>query len=261
MLYLVRKENLKDPMILAMLRKELGETYEDNVFCELARNDSWDAVSARNPGHPWRHMSELYGKAKTKVALICGSGESLKELPETLPAHVTTFAVNRAILRVKADYFACHDTDAWKTYRDHPNVKSAEKLICVQVYTDLKDTPCTLIEVAGEPMRWRKPERRPLYWAESTTGWVIHLAIRMGFEKILLIGMDYPGGGMYDGFVQDGKTRDWQIGQHFGVMERLLGMFSDSEKPQWYERPVEIIDTTPRGYLPVATLPIVEALR
>ena len=67
MIYLVKQSLVNSPRIRAMLRPEFGETFEDHVFSEQVRVDTWNSVSARNPGHPWRHMRDLYGKHEGNI--------------------------------------------------------------------------------------------------------------------------------------------------------------------------------------------------
>ena len=93
--------------------------------------------------------------------------------------------------------------------------------------------PAYAVEVAGDPGRW--PEgNRPLYWNEITLGWCIHLAIRMGAKRIVTIGTDLTTG-YPDGFIQTGRSKDWQLAQHIGCRERTIEMF---------RKDVEILDAS-----------------
>jgi hypothetical protein len=259
MLYITTKGKLNDPRIKAMPRTALGESWEEDVWTNQVRVDTWKAVMRRNPTQPWKNANDLRGAAEGKTVLILGSGKSLSYL-KTIPEGVVTLAVNRAVRHLKPDYWCLHDVDTLAQNMDHPNAEGVPWVCCIQLYSWLKDRPAYLVEVNGEPNRWRDPALRPFYWAESTTGWAIHLAIRMGAKKIVLYGHDYPGNGHFDDYVQAGRDKVWQLGQHFGVMERLLEMFSEAEKPQWLERPVEIVDATPGGFLPLPKVNLEAAL-
>lgn len=245
MFYLVKKNKVNHPHTLARLAGV--ETYHDNIVSDVVRVDCWKAVTRRVPNQPWKHMKELYGTLQGKTAFLCGSGPSLKEMPEK--ANHPVFAVNRSIRHIKADYWCLTDLDAYESSKDHPHAKAAMLVCNIQLYEKLNGVPCYMIENAGDPWRWKEGER-PLYYNETTTGWAIHLAMRMGVDRLVMIGNDGPGGGMFDGHIQDGRDRNWQLDQHYGVMERMLQMFHPDEREKWNDRPMEIIDAS-GGYLPV----------
>lgn len=257
MIYITTKGKVNDPRFRVMPRPQDGETWDDSVWTNEVRIDTWKAVMRRNPTQPWKHMNELYDTLGGRTVLILGTGKSLNDLPE-IPKDVVTFAVNRAVRKVKPDYWCFHDIDTLAQNMDHENAAGAKWVSSIQLYSYLKERPAYLVEVNGEPKRWGNPLQRPLYWAESTTGWAIHLALRMGAGKVVMYGHDYPGAGHYDSYVQPGRDTTWQLGQHFGVMERIFEMFR--EQDQWYERPVELIDATPNGFLPMKKLSLEAAL-
>lgn len=247
MFYVVKRKNLRNPKILSMVDPKRGETWDTHVFSEVVRVDGWKRIQNRCPGEPWRHMRELYGTLDGKTVLISGSGHTLTECPKKVG--IPSFAVNRSIRHLKADYWCVSDKEAYLTNKDHPNAKTATIIANCQLYESLGGVPCFMVEMNPDPWRWPNAEDRPLYWNETTTGWAIHLALRMGAARAVLIGQDAPGRGMYDGHLQEGRDFNWQLDQHYGVMERMLQMFSPSETEKWMERPFEVLDAS-GGYLP-----------
>lgn len=255
MLYIVKKSLVDDPRIRGMLRPEIGETHENNVWSNEVRVDTWKAVSRRNPGHPWRHVKELYGRHDGETLVVAGAGPSLLALRGK--SRHAVLAINRAILEVPAKYWLVHDRDCYLAWKDHPNAKAATKILCIQLYDILKAEPAFLVEVNGMPERWRVVEDRPLYWNECTLGWGLHLAIRMGAKRVCTIGTELSLEGQFDGFVQPGHDRHWQMSQHAGVRERMLEMFTPQEVPHWRDREVEIVDAS-GGELPVPKVSVDE---
>lgn len=246
MLYLVKPSLLKDPRILAMVKAN-GDDPETNLFSSQSRVDSWYAVNQRCPGQPWKHSRELYGKHTGATILITGSGPSVKTLGK-IPKDWVVMSVNRSVtIPERVDYWCACDIEAISQVEPASTVT---RVFGIQTYDHMKGKPFYAVEFNGEPLRWKNPETRPLYWNETTLGWVIHLAIRMGAARIITIGTELSASGQFDGFVQPGKTKDWQVAQHLGVRDRMLGMFTAEEKLQWYERPVEMLDAS-NGYLPI----------
>lgn len=246
MLYLVKPSLLKDPRILAMV-KARGDDPETNLFSTQSRVDSWYAVNQRCPGQPWKHMRELYGRHTGATILITGSGPSVKTLGK-IPKDWVVMSINRSVtVPERVDYWCACDIDAVTQVEPSPSIT---RVFGIQTYDRMKGKPFYAVEFNGAPMRWKNPETRPLYWNETTLGWVLHLAIRMGAARIITIGTELSMEGQFDGFVQKGMKKDWQIAQHLGVRDRMIGMFKPEEKLQWYERPCEILDAS-NGALPV----------
>ena len=255
MLYVVKPSLLKDPRILAMVRAN-GDDPETNLWSSETRVDSWYAVRKRHPDEPWKNSRELYGKHTGATILITGSGPSVKTLGK-IPKDWVVMSINRSVLvPERVDYWCCCDQEAISQVQPASTVT---RVFGIQTYDYMKGKPFYAVEFNGYPLRWKNPETRPLYWNETTLGWVIHLAIRLGAARIITIGTELTAAGQFDGFLQPGKTRDWQGAQHLGVRDRMLGMFSPAEKLQWYERPVEILDAS-NGYLPVSKVRLADVV-
>lgn len=255
MLYLVKPELVNSPRIRAMAKAN-GDDPETSIFGPTVRVDSWEAIQKREPGQPWKHMSELYGTATGKTILITGSGPSVKELKE-IPDDWIVMAVNRSWRACpRVDYWCITDRESIKENADAP--ESMKKVASIQLYTWLKGKDAYMVSFAGDPLRW--PEgKRPLYWNETTLGWVIHLAIRMGADRIITIGTELSEDGQFDGFIPGAGNRAWQVAQHRGVRERMLEMFS-KDAAQWLERPVWMQDAS-NGALPIEKVRIEDAVR
>jgi hypothetical protein len=254
MLYLVKPELIDSPRIRAMAKRN-GDDPDTSIFGPEVRVDSWQAVQKRAPGNPWKHMSELYGTAQGKTVLIAGSGPSVRTL-ESVPEGWTVMAINRSWKACpRVDYWCLTDPSSLKENPDAPETMT--KIVSIQLYSWLIGKPAYMVSFAGNPLRW--PEgKRPLYWNETTLGWVIHLAIRMGAERIITIGTELSEEGQYDGYVQPHRNREWQKAQHFGVRERMLLMFK-KDRDQWLERPVELLDAS-NGALPLPKVRIADAV-
>jgi len=255
MLYIVKPSLLKDPRILALVKKN-GDNPETNLVSTETRVDSWYAVRKRHPNEPWKHSRELYGKHDGATFLITGSGPSVKTLGK-IPKDWVVMSINRSVVvPERVDYWCACDVDAVSQVRP---AQTVTRVFGIQTYDQMKGKPFYAVEFNGTPLRWKLPETRPLYWNETTLGWVIHLAIRMGASRIITIGTELSAAGQFDGFVQPGKSRDWQCAQHLGVRDRMLSMFSPVEKLQWYERPCEILDAS-NGALPVAKVRLADVV-
>jgi len=255
MFYIVNPKKLGSKKLRLLLRE--GDTVEHDVWPNLIRIDSWERVNSRHPGNPWKHMSDLYGKHEGETVLITGSGPSLKDCPVRPP--VTTLAINRSIRRIQADYWLSHDADCYLDAKDHPHAQAAKKVFSISMHETLKGVPCTMIESNWRPERWKDPKTRPLYWNETTLGWAITLAMRMGAKRIVTIGTDLSSAGYWDGYLQPGKDKAWLSSQHYGVASRMKEMLSDDERPHWMDRPVEIVDSS-FGAMPVPKLKLEDAL-
>lgn len=220
----------------------------------------------RYPDRGYIHYKTLEGTAKGKECLILGYGPSRKRF-KSLDYGGAVFAINRAIDEApSADYWCAHEVDVIKS---HATYRSGGSNLITQgansIFDGFQEATARLrvimIDAASDPLRWPK-ETRPLYWNEITFGWVLHLAIRMGFDRIYTLGIDLTQGygpGVHHPGMSDTELRR----QHYGVQVRTEEMFVNPiEKAKWYEREVEILDLS-GGNLPVTKvhglLPAVEA--
>lgn len=255
MLILTTEKKLRSRRLLAMLPE--GDTWEKNIWSNEFRNDTWGAVMDRNPGEPWTHMKALYGRHPGETLIITGSGPSLiPALPLLGKTKHPLMSINRSIKAVPARYFVAHDPDVVVELKEHPNFQAAERIVSCQALEFAKGTAFFGIEAMTQPTRWPS-DRRPLYWNEITLGWAIHLAIRMGFDRIVTVGIDLSTG-YPDGFIQPGRDKDWLYAQHLGARERTLEMFQ-KDKAEWYERPIEILDAS-GGAMPVPKVRLEDVL-
>jgi len=219
---------------------------------------TWKAVKRRRPDAPFLDMRSLYGTLEGKTAFLVGSGPSLNSCPEKLPG--VTIAINRAIERVKADYWAFIDAVAWNLCSQHPNAIAAKKLINagLNVTKALENEPAYLLETAGEPLRWKVKEDRPIYWNESTFSTALHLLVRMGAKRIVCVGCDFSIDRYFDGYEPKGFEGLKTNAVLYVSRARMRDMFGP-DKPQWYEREVEILDASD-GALPVPKVKLEDVL-
>ena len=207
---------------------------------------------------PQKGMRDLYGKYKGETVFVCGSGPSLASCPEKLPG--PTIAINRAITKVKADYWGFVDMEAWRLYGQHENAKGAAKLFGSGLYIMLKDVaPAYLIEACGSPNRYERADNRPLYFNCNTFSWVIHLAIKMGAKRIVTIGCEFSLTPYFDGFMPQGYEVDRkQEGLMLIGRDRMLEMFG-ADMCQWYDPSVELLDAS-GGALPIPKVKLEDVL-
>jgi len=217
---------------------------------------TWKAVKKRRPDAPYLDMRSLYGTIEGQTAFLVGSGPSLNDCPEKLPG--VTIAINRAITRVQADYWAFIDAEAWNLCWNHPNALAAKKIMNagLNVAKALENEPAYLLEAAGAPLRWKIKEDRPLYWNESTFAPALHLLIRMGASRIVCVGCDFSIDRYFDGFEPRGFEGLKTNAVLYIARERMREMFGP-DKPQWYERDVEILDAS-GGALPLPKVKLSE---
>ncbi len=228
------------------------------VFPNCAVHADYEANRRRYPDMKHRGMRELFGTAKGETILICGSGPSLKECP--VKPGVKTFAINRAITRVQADYFAFVDLEAWRLYSEHENAKKATKMFGANMYILLPDVENVCqVDFLGSPNSIKNEARRPLYFNCNTFAWVMHLAIKMGAKRIVTIGCEFSGTPQFDGFVAHGYEGPGVQAKLMNIARnRMLEMFG-ADKDQWFDPNVEILDAS-NGALPVPKVNLKDVL-
>jgi hypothetical protein len=208
-------------------------------------------VLAKDPDCGYTHFKTLEGTAIGKECMILGYGPSRKRFKE-LGYKGTVFALNRAVDEAPdADYWCAHELDVIKSHAHYRAkgstlVTQGAHAVNREFGPAVEGLKIVMIDAAGDPLRWPK-ERRPLYWNEITFGWVLHLAVRMGFQRIYTLGVDLSLGGYAHPAMDNAELER----QHYGVQCRTIEMFNDPvEKRKWYEREVEILDLS-CGNLPV----------
>lgn len=208
---------------------------------------SYEGLKKIRPGNPYKDMRSLYGKYAGQTVFIAGSGPSLLSCPEKLPG--PTFAINRAIKHVKADYFCFCDMKATRDSGSHPNAKAAEWAFGSALHVFMPNTPGYLIEANGNPSNYRVDAVRPLYWNGATFSWVLHWAIRSGAKRVIIVGCEFSLEGYYDGTeVLPNSLQSSRIVSECARI-RVDDMFGP-DKTEWYDPNVEILDAS-NGYLPV----------
>lgn len=219
------------------------------VVWALSLNTGAEWAQKRHPDRGFINYRDLYGKSKGSC-LILGYGPSRTKFSrERFDGPV--FAINRAVeVCPDAEYWCAHDLTA---ILSHAKLRADGSTLVTQggttILPQFDETTSrfrrVLIDAVSQPSRWPK-ETSPLYWNETTFGWTLHLAIRMGFDRINTLGVDLSTGGY-----SHPKFDDVELArQHEGVKHRTLLMFGPTEIGEWYDRPVKIVDYS-GGALPV----------
>lgn len=206
------------------------------------------------PERGYLHHSALDGTNQGEECLILGYGPSRTRYPE-LGFKGDVFAINRAVdIAPDAKYWCAHERSvvtSHKEFRKPGSTLLTQGVNCryPEFHDDTKDLKVVLIDAEADPTRWPQGER-PLYWNETTFGWTLHLAIRMGYSRIYTLGIDCTlgyGHGVLNPFMDEEELHR----QHQGVKERTIEMFvNPAERVKWMERSVEILDLS-GGNLPV----------
>lgn len=208
---------------------------------------TYEAIKKARPDAPYHSMRELYGTMKGKTVFICGSGPSLATSPTKLPG--PTFAINRAITYMAADFWCFSDMEAWRLYGEHENAKAAKKCFGSGMHLFFPDMPAYLIEALGSPNSYLIEAKRPLYCNLATFSWVLHLAIKAGAKRVVCVGTEFSTDKYYDGFVPKDYEGDKTSALLAISRSRMLEMFGP-DKDQWFDPSVEILDAS-GGALPV----------
>lgn len=237
----ITKPGNRSPIVAEM--KAAGAEVWNNAMIRA----SYEGLKKARPNNPYKDMRSLYGTKKGETLFVCGSGPSLNTCPEKLPG--TTFAINRAISRVKADYWCFSDVKPTRDHKDHPNTKTAEWAFSSSLHCVFKDAPGYLIEATGDPLNYKLEEKRPLYWNGATFSWTLHWAMKMMPKRIVIIGCEFSLDGYHDG---SPILPTSQMGARI-ISEvarcRVDDMFGE-DKPHWFDPSIEILDAS-GGYLPL----------
>ena len=110
----------------------------ETAIPDAERREEWAAYQAEElkkaPSERWRPAEgsklarDLYGKHAGDLFFVIGCGPSIKRAENYLALPqpgVIRIAVNRAILKIPAEYCIFIDLDAYQAVKDHPNAKNA----------------------------------------------------------------------------------------------------------------------------------------
>lgn len=220
-----------------------AEVWSDQHFIA-----SYEALKKDRPDSRFKSMRSLYGSQRGKTMFICGSGPSLKEAPSKLPGF--TLAINRAITHVQADVWCFGDLAAHRLFKDHQNAKTAEIATGAGMHLFFPDDPIYVIEAEGSPSRFKDESRRPLYWTLATFSWVLHWALKMTPQRIILVGCDFSVSNHFDGAEAHERTGEASLMSFRTAQIRMDEMFGP-DKGEWFDPSIPIFDTAKDGYLPV----------
>lgn len=212
------------------------------VWTDIHIRASYDGVKKLYPHSTFKDMKSIYGKYAGQTVFICGAGPSLTSCPSKLPG--PTFAINRAIKHVKADYWCFSDAKAVRDSGDHENAKKAEWAFGAAMHVHFKDASAYLIEASGDA------QGSNLYFNGATFSWVLHWAVKSGAKRIVIVGCEFSLDGYYDG------TQILPTSQMSALIVsqvarcRVDDMFSE-DRPHWYDKDVQLLDAARDGYLPI----------
>jgi len=240
MLYITNKPHLYE--------KERLEGHDVVWECALNMGAKW--IITMYPERGYIYHGDL-SNTQSGPCTILGYGPSRLKFNRSKFAG-PVFAINRSIeVCPDAEYWCCHDRDVIEEFA-HTRPKGSYVLTqgCQGRYPSFEEATkgmkVVMVDAEANPSRWPMPDSKPLYWNETTFGWALHLAIRMGFTTINTIGIDLSLGGYKHPKMDDEELKR----QHEGVRERILRMFEPSERLEWYDRPARLVDYS-GGLLPV----------
>lgn len=248
---ITKRKHLNSPEIQAM-RAQGAEVWTDEQV-----RVSYQGIKKTRPDAPFKDMRSIYGKHQGQTAFICGAGPSLNSCPSKLPG--PTFAINRAIKHVKADYWCFTDEKAVHDSGQHENAKAAEWAFSAAMHVVFPNVPGYLIEANGQPLDHKLEAERPLYWSGATFSWALHWAIKSGCKRIIMIGCEFSIAGYFDGTeVLPFKHKEWKTEDERALNSKIVSetarmrvddMFGP-DKAQWFDPNVELLDAS-NGYLPI----------
>lgn len=255
---ITKRGNMNSPIIQQM-KANGAEVWTDEM-----RRASYAGIKKQRPDAPFKDMRSLYGKFSGETAFICGAGPSLSSCPVKLPG--PTFAINRAIKHVQADYWCFSDVLATRDSGSHPNAKTSEWAFGSALHVFFPDVAGYLIEANGQPLSHKNEADRPLYWNGSTFSWVLHWAVKSGAKRIVTIGCEFSLAGYFDGApirppVQSDNPDVAALSARIlseSARVRVDDMFGP-DKAHWFDPSVEILDAS-NGYLPVPKIKLEDCL-
>lgn len=218
------------------------------VWTDIHIRASYEGVKKLYPHSSFKDMKSIYGKHSGQTVFICGAGPSLTSCPTKLPG--PTFAINRAIKHVQADYWCFSDAKAVRDSGEHENAKKAEWAFGAAMHVHFKDASAYLIEASGDAQGGN------LYFNGATFSWVLHWALKSGAKRIVIVGCEFSLGGYFDGarvLPFDNRKKDGPDLGELIVQEtarlRIDDMFGE-DRPHWFDPNVDILDAS-NGYLPI----------
>lgn len=238
---ITKSKHMNSPLIREM-RKNGAEVWSDQHI-----RASYEGLKKLRPNNKFKDMRSVFGKHKGETVFVCGAGPSLAGAPSKLPG--PTFAINRAIAKVEAQYWCFSDVLPTKLYGDHPNAKAADWAFSSCMHVFFKDVPGYLIEANDNPIGHHVEAQRPLYFNGATFSWALHWAIKSGAKRIILVGCEFSIGPYFDGSpMLPTNTMNAQMIAEVARI-RVDDMFGP-DKEQWFDPSVEILDAS-NGYLPL----------
>ena len=234
-------------MLIITNRPEKYKEYSDaggSVISNFVQYYSADRIASEQDAKSFR---DLVG-TRSGACVIIGMGASRKKLVGK-NISVPIFAINRAIVEFPQSEFWCaHDVEALTLVG--PKVPTTATLITYAVqcrtpsWDHVKHLKKVLYEIFTDP---RRNTRRPLFWNETTFGPTIDLAIRMGFTKIYIAGVDNSVGS----YVSEEYDHAELVRQHLFVQGRIKQMFDPFWVGAWNPTGAKLIDLSGDTYMPI----------
>jgi hypothetical protein len=218
------------------------------IWSNVMIRASYEGIKKQRPDAPFKNMRDMFGRHKGETVFVCGSGPSMKVCPGALPG--PTFAINRAVKQVKADYWCFSDMKAIRDSGEHMNAKTATWAFPSAMHVFLKDVPGYLIEAVGNPSDYKIKEQRPLYFSGATFSWVLHWAVTSGAKRVITVGCEFSMDGYFDGtpiLPFSGQLNNRIVSETARL--RVDDMFGE-DRGHWFDPNVELLDAS-GGYLPI----------
>lgn len=200
-----------------------------------------DYIIKKYPQYNVTSFRDLYRTKRGRTAWLIAYGPSWDKLVGHEPKD-DTFVINRAIVGYpNATYWAAHDCAVIPECLASKSKDTTIITFAANVFSEVEwpRNGSVVIEADPNPERWLLPEKRPLYYNQTTFGWLLHLIVMMGYDRVNLLGTDDHTTTEYKHPVFDEKELRRQ---HVGVRERILEMFSPAVQPSWRVRDIKIVD-------------------
>ena len=127
----------------------------------------------------------MYNIHKGETCLIVGNGSSLKKIDDDFLKKYKTFGTNRCYLKFVPDYYVCVNPLVLEQNQD--DIRKLESVKFVRDTVSMDAYPLhkgTFTDFSFEPLKWVNE-------GYTVTHVCLQLAYWMGFETVLLVGVDH----------------------------------------------------------------------
>jgi hypothetical protein len=146
-------------------------------------------------------IDNLYQSHKGETALIVGNGPSLNAIPDALLGSYVTFGCNRIWERFQPDYFVA--VDGWVPEENEVAFWNLDSVVMLPEDFAEKYAADYYFRQKSGPMWLMEKDLEPGYLRETGIGWIgvthamLQIALFMGFERFLCVGLDNTSTGKH----------------------------------------------------------------